>query len=297
MINPSRVFVTKSNTVYISGENQNKIEVWTDGTSSPIRNISTGYVFCVSDNQDVYVHNFPQAQVERWQQNGTSHNLVMFISSQCNDLFIDTNNSLYCAHDEFNIVVSKSLNDPTNAFKTVAGTGCYGSQSDALNRPAAVFVDLEFQLYIADSLNNRIQRFRPGERNGTTVAGSPATAILTNPTDVVLDSDGNLYIVDCNMNRIVRSGVSGFWCIAGCTNAQGSTPYQLNTPKAMSFDSYGNIFVADFNVSRVQKFFLSTGSCGKSHLIWSRTKYMCDGRFRCFLYSLRQLKTLSPSID
>ena len=267
MINPSRIFVTKSNTVYIGGENQRKIEVWVDGAAASIRNILAGYIFFVSNNDDVFVYNPFEARVTIWQQNGTSGDSVMFISSDCKDLFVDTNNTLYCAHHDFNIVVSKSLNDPTNAFKTVAGTGCYGSQPDALYRPTAVFVDLEFRLYVADSNNNRIQRFRPGERNGTTVAGSPATAILTNPTDVVLDSDGNLYIVDCNMNRIVRSGVSGFWCIAGCTNAQGSTPYQLNTPKAMSFDSYGNIFVADYAGNRVQKFLLVTGSCGEFHPI------------------------------
>ena len=32
-----------------------------------------------------------------------------------------------------------------------------------LYRPTAVFVDLEFRLYVADSNNNRIQRFQPGE--------------------------------------------------------------------------------------------------------------------------------------
>ena len=267
MINPSRIFVTKSNTVYIGGENQRKVEVWVDGAAASIRNISAGYIFFVSDNDDVFVYNPFEARVTIWQQNGTSGDSVMFISSGCNDLFIDTNNTLYCAHSDFNIVVSKSLNDPSNAFQTVAGTGCPSWESYALREPAAVFVDLEFRLYVADSSNDRIQLFQLGEKNGTRVAGSPTTASLNHPTDVVLDSDGNLYIVDSNNHRIIRSGASGFWCVAGCTGGPGSAPNQLNSPKTLSFDSDGNIFVADFNGNRVQKFLLSDGSCGKFYLI------------------------------
>ena len=268
MINPLSIFITKRDTVYIGSDDQKKIEVWIDGNASSIRNISTGYVFFVSDNEDIYVHNSAQQRVERWQRNGTSADSVMFSSSTCGDLFVDINNTLYCSRSQVNEVISKSLNDPTNAFKTVAGTGCAYWDSYGLDGPSGIFVDLSFDLYVADSKNNRIQRFRQGERNGTKVAGSPATASLSSPTDVVLDGDGNLYIVDSNMNRIVRSGVSGFWCVAGCTNTQGSMPFQLSAPKGLSFDSYGNIFVADSSGNRIQKFLLTNGSCGKFHFVF-----------------------------
>ena len=63
--------------------------------------------------------------------------------------------------------------------------------------------------------NNRIQKFRSGERNGTTVAVSGASGtiftFLSRPADVVVDGDGYLFIVDYGtINRVVGSDANGF---------------------------------------------------------------------------------------
>ena len=267
VISPYHIFVSKSNSVYIGDQFAKKIQVWIDGNAGSIRNISAGYIFFVSDNDDVYVHNLDQTRVERWQQNGTGVDSVMYLSNTCDGLFVDINNTLYCTRSSVNEVVSKSLNDATNAFKTVAGTGCTDFSPYGLNGPSGIFVDLSFRLYVADSNFNRIQLFQPGDMNGTTVAGYPTTAALNHPIGIALDTDGTLYIVDSENHRIIRSGASGFWCVAACTNTQGSAPNQLHAPTTLSFDTYGNIFVADFTGTRVQKFFLSAGSCGEFYLM------------------------------
>jgi hypothetical protein len=118
---------------------------------------------------------------------------------------------------------------------------------------------------VADSGNNRIQLFSSGQSSPITVAGSgaPQTIVLNSPTDVVLDADGYLFIVDYNSHRIVGSGPSGFQCIVGCSGVGGSGSNQLNLPFAMAFDSYGNIFVADTYNNRVQLFLLASNSCSK----------------------------------
>ncbi|CAF3695439.1 unnamed protein product [Rotaria sp. Silwood1] len=160
-------------------------------------------------------------------------------------------------------VVAKSLDDASNALKLIAGTGCSGSAMNMLNYSQGIFVDVNFNLYIADSGNNRIQLFRSDQLNGTTLAGSgaPETIILNNPTDVVLDVDGYLFIVDSNNNRIVGSGSNGFRCIVGCSNTFGVALNQLYIPHSMAFDSYGNIYVTDAGNNRLQKFSLSPTSC------------------------------------
>ena len=198
--------------------------------------------------------------------NATSGVALMFIGGKCQSLFVDMNNTLYCSVSSINMVLSKSLGNTTNSFTAVAGTGCTGSALDKLASPFGIFVDLNFNLFVADKDNDRIQRFQPGQSNGTTVAGNgtPGTIALSRPTHVVLDGNGYLFIVDSGNNRIVRSGSSGLRCVVGCLYGSGSAANQLSSPQTMSFDTYGNIWVADFNNSRVQRFLFADGSLSKS---------------------------------
>ena len=54
-----------------------------------------------------------------------------------------------------------------------------GSASDRLADPQGIFVDIDFNLYVADNGNNRIQLFLPGQLNATTVAGIGAPGTIT----------------------------------------------------------------------------------------------------------------------
>ena len=147
----------------------------------------------------------------------------------------------------------------------VAGTGCAGYRPHLLYFPRGIFVTINFDLYVADAGNDRIQLFRSGQLNGTTIVGKEAmgTIQLHGPTAVMLDADGYLFILDCDNSRIVRSGPQDFGCVIGCEDGWGSGPHQLRRPQSMAFDSHGNIFVVDTDNSRVQKFLVSPDSCSK----------------------------------
>ncbi len=69
--------------------------------------------------------------------------------------------------------------------------------------------------------------------------------------------------MDYGKHRIVRSGPNGFRCLVGCSGSAGLTSDRLYYPWSLSFDSYGNMFVTDQINNRIQKFILSTNSCGK----------------------------------
>ncbi|CAF4344515.1 unnamed protein product, partial [Adineta steineri] len=155
-------------------------------------------------------------------------------------------------------VVSKSLDTRLNVWSIVAGTGTAGSTSVTLNTPCGMFVDTNLNLYVADTYNNRIQKFASGQLNGTTIA--TGAFVLYHPTSVILDADGYIFITDNANHRLIGSGPNGFRCIAACSG-YGSSSSQLNYPVTLSFDSYGNIFVVDQSNNRVQKFLLLPSSC------------------------------------
>jgi DNA-binding beta-propeller fold protein YncE len=190
----------------------------------------------------------------------------MKICQQCWAIFIDMNNTLYCSLSERHQIIAKSLNNNSNQLTIVGGTGTASSMSNMLHNPRGIFVDITFDLYVADCGNDRTQLFLSGKLSAVTIAGNGSLNItipLNCPTDIILDGDRYLFIVDSGNHRIIGSGPSGFRCLVGCSGSSGSSPNQLYKPWALSFDSYGNIFVTDQGNSRIQKFNLMPVSCGK----------------------------------
>ena len=86
--------------------------------------------------------------------------------------------------------------------------------------------------------------------------GGPATnAFLFGPSDVILDSSGNVDISDTVNNRIrqlnpstgiintvVGNGIAGY---AGDGSLATATGTELSSPTGMTFDSHGNLYIAD----------------------------------------------------
>ena len=254
----------------MTNRNYGLVQVWHEGNMTPTITLPVSHFpswsLLVSITDDIYIDN-NDTGIDQWSLNSTSKISTLNADGDCYDLFVDHNQSLYCALPALNKVIRRSLNSTDDQTTTVAGTGCPGIAQDMLNYPMGTFVDIDYTLYAADSGNNRIQLFYAGQFNGITVAGkgAPGTISLNFPTDIVLDGGGYLFIVDAFNDRIVGSDANGFQCVAGCSGIGGLGLNQLNRPTVMAFDSYGNIFVTDNNNNRTQKFFLATNSCGEFH--------------------------------
>jgi hypothetical protein len=248
----------------------NRIQIWLNNSTNLTKtisgNLSMPYSIFAAINGDMYIDNGINASscIAKRTSNANTSGIAMYVGQKCFGIFIDINNTLYCSMRNVHQVVARSLNSVTDILTVVAGIGCPGSSSDMLNLPSGIFVDINFDLYVADCGNDRIQLFESDPLNGTTLSidGIAGTIPLNCPTGIVLDGDDYLYIVDSGNQRILASGPAGFLCLIGCSGTSGSASNQLNTPWSMSFDSYGNIFVTDQGNSRIQKFILATNSCG-----------------------------------
>ncbi len=107
---------------------------------------------------------------------------------------------------------------------TVAGiTGQYGTTSDKLRSPFGLTVNFNNTLYIADYQNSRIQMYLRGAGTGTTVAGFSNGTMVNSlygfmyASDVVVDSNGNLYVADVGNFRVQfwLNGASSGTTVAG----------------------------------------------------------------------------------
>jgi hypothetical protein len=271
---PYGIFVNTNNTVYIAERGNSRVQMWLNGsidaTKTISNNISSPLALFVTSTGDVYVGNDNSSHaVNKWESNLTVSMIVMNVNSSCYGLFVDINNTLHCSLKELHQVIKLSLNGGTNISTIAAGNGSAGSTSTMLSSPYGIFVTTDFDLYVADCGNDRVQLFASGQLNGTTVPenGTSGNITLNCPTGVVLDGDNYLFIVDSGNNRIVGSGPNGFRCLVGCNGSSGSASNQLSNPQSMVFDRFGNIFVTDRNNSRVQKFIFVTNSCGMYDII------------------------------
>jgi hypothetical protein len=282
-VSPYTVLVDTKNNVYVSASSLHHVVVFNGSNATVIRNITNGLrtpkgIF-VTSNGDVYVDNGAnKSQIEKWTPNATIGVTAMIVPSYCYGVFVDIVGDIYCSLDVLHKVI-KSASTSTGNFSTliVAGNGMSGSSSMQLSGPQGIFVDPELNLFVADCYNSRIQHFKRGQLNGTTLVGNGAngTIILNCPTAIAFDADGYMFIVDLRDHRIVRSGPNGFQCILGCGLGNGSASNQFNTPRSLAFDVDGNLLVTDTGNRRVQRFIFLLDSCGK----YSNTFY----RSRCVL--------------
>jgi len=145
---------------------------------------------------------------------------------------------------------------------TVAGStsGISGSTSSLLNFPFGLFVDTHDTLYIADYLNNRIQKWAPGTVSGTTIAGTGTAgnsdSEIDNPANVFLDTSKNIFVTDYLNNRIQKfsHGSIHATTVAGNhTGRGGGNDSLLDLPTSIYVDNKDTIFVCDGNNSRIMK--------------------------------------------
>ena len=220
----------------------------------------------VASNGDIYVYNNATSpHIDKYTQNQTNGTVAMYVAGTCYGIFIDIQDNLYCSMESPQQVVKKSLRSDAITSTIVAGNGTAGTGLYMIHGPRGMIVHNDLNLYVADCHNHRIQLFRSGQLNGTTIVinGSNGTLTLNTPTGVALDGDGYLFITDYGNHRILGSGPEGFRCIVGCTGFEGAAANQLNHPHRFSFDSYGNLYVIDIDNGRLQKFFLLSNSCGE----------------------------------
>ena len=223
----------------------------------------------------------------------------VFVDGSGNIIIADTFNSVIrVVNPGAQAVVIAGTSIPAGFIKTVAGTqydSMEGSEcqltgdngpalSAFLCEPIEVFVDASENIFVADYYNFAIRKVVPAGTISTVAGmlgadcqtylttgcgngGLATSAELNNPSGVLLDSLGDIFIADTEdfVVREVTASNSNIQAFAGngfeAYSGDGGSPTnaELNDPGAVFVDGSGNIFIADTSNSVIREVLASTG--------------------------------------
>jgi NHL repeat len=196
-------------------------------------------------------------------------------TTQFNEPFgiaIDSAGTIYVA--DFSGGRIRKINSTTGATTTLAGNGMAGfidgtggpTGTTQFNGPTGLAVDNAGNLYVGDTINNRIRKVNTTTGATTTLTGNgtagftdgtggpTGTTQFRGPEGLAVDNAGNLYVADGANHRIRKvntttgatttltgNGTPGF--TDGTGGPTGTT--QLRFPEGLALDNIGNLYIAD----------------------------------------------------
>lgn len=182
----------------------------------------------------------------------------------------DLKGHLYVA-DSGNHVIRKV--SATGEVSTLAGTpGKAGfkdglAQAGQFSSPSGLALDLQGNLYIADSNNNRIRKLSADGKTLSTIAGSAQQGFqdgsaldsrFFSPRDLVFNAQGELYVSDGFNHAIRKLSADGKTLTTvvgngepGNREGKGSAA-RLSEPVGLALDAGGTLFIADSGNNQIK---------------------------------------------
>ncbi len=184
-----------------------------------------------------------------------------------------------------NVYVADSGNDtirkvtPAGVVTTLAGLAGRSGSADGtgsaarFNTPTGVAVDSAGNVYVADAYNYTVRKVTPAGVVTTLagLAGSSGTndgtgnaARFDYPNSVAVDSAGNVYVAESDVNTIRRVTPGGVvTTLAGLPFREGSadgtgSAARFAYPVGVAADSAGNVYVADDGNNTIRKGMLAS---------------------------------------
>lgn len=159
-------------------------------------------------------------------------------------------------------VEEASYQRATRSLASIASFGAgKGAAQGQFNDPKGVAVDAAGNIYVADTLNHRIQKLdATGKFLLAFGSQGEGDGQFNEPWSVAVDKDGSIYVADTWNHRIQKFDATGKFVAkwgGGLTDTKGAPNAQMSVfygPRSVVVDKDGNILVMDTGNKRVQKF-------------------------------------------
>lgn len=285
---PRGVAVDKNGYVYVADTDNNRVQKFTSigdyvtqftGIGSTLAGLAVddqGYIYVASYGSDEIIkldaqgkvitswksYNYPygvtigpdnNVYVAKWGSNSvvkyspTGGYLAWASASAPRFIAFDKNNMLYVTCGSI-----KVFNERLEFYRSFGGN-IESADEGKFSNPRGVARDTLGNIYVADTYNNRIQKFS-AESNFLKTWGSEGSAEgqFKHPYGVAIDKNNYIYVTDFDNNRVQKFTSDGVFITQ--MGAQGGGDEKLDKPFGITVDSESNVYVTEYNKDKIKKY-------------------------------------------
>ncbi|CAF0848779.1 unnamed protein product [Adineta steineri] len=209
---------------------------------------------CIDNDKSIYIVDRFNHRIVRWKLNSNTGQIIAGGNGKGNQnnqlnypthIFIDKKNNSFIISDKDNKRVIQYSGK--NQQILISNISCWG-----------LTIDKNGFIYVSDSQNNEVRRYKQGDTKGELIAGGNGKGNqlnqLNSPNYIFIDGDYSLYISDWGNNRVMKwkkDAKEGIIVAGG--NGKGNSLNQLGGPHGVIVDHLGQIYVADYGNHRVMR--------------------------------------------
>ncbi|CAF3366109.1 unnamed protein product [Rotaria sp. Silwood2] len=279
---PGFIYVDANYTLYVCDSNNNRVQKWTkgastgttvagsisgsNGNSATLLQNPIGIDF--DANGYMYIADYGNNRVQRFPPNSnssTSGTTVAGIAGgggstnsllhQPADVMIDDNFNLFITDLANKRVVKWAANATNGTVLINAGTG--GAAQNQFNAPYGLVLTSASlnEVYFGDNTQRLAYLWAFEAANPITTYSTANSLQMDHPSQMMLDSYGNLYVADTNQKRVIMFCANSTIGQVVVGTGTSSTP-TFGSPTGIAFDSDLNLYVSDDNLNQVVKYSL-----------------------------------------
>ncbi|CAF4262509.1 unnamed protein product, partial [Adineta steineri] len=178
---PAGIFIDKNKNIFIADRWNHRIVKWKcnakegqiiaggNGKGNRMDQLNEPTdVIVDQQNHSIIIADWRSRRVIQW----LNQNQQLLIDNiDCYGLAMDKHGFLYVSNCQKNAVRRWKIGEYNNKGILVAGGNGQGNQLNQLHSPTFIFVDDDQSIYVSDSKNDRVMKWRKGAKQGRIVAG------------------------------------------------------------------------------------------------------------------------------
>ncbi|CAF3613720.1 unnamed protein product [Adineta steineri] len=215
---PFGIFIDENKNIFIADHRNDRIVEWKynakegqiiagrteEGKRTDQLNYPTD-VIVDQQTHSIIIADSLNRRVIRWLNQNQQ---ILIENIDCYGLAIDKNGFLYVSDYKKNEVRRWRMGEYNNEGIIVAGGNEQGNKLNQLNHPTDIFVNEDESVYVSDTGNHRVMKWRKDVKEGRIVAGGNGQGRnrnqLSSPRGVIVDYFGQIYVADYFNHRIMR---------------------------------------------------------------------------------------------